>query len=139
MSINWYAFTKYTTKIYNTATIHVNKLILPPFSPFDIKCKIPYLKWKASGNVFLGHLGGWVFHIFPRLHSIMYVCVCVNVCVEGGRWSLILFRVLVDHITIFNSSSMQHLRWGKWLETVVDSCYIELCLKYDQFSLRHLV
>ena len=81
MSINWYAFTKYTTKIYSTVTIHVNKLILPPFSPFDIKCKIPYLKWKASGNVFLGHLGGWVFHIFPRLHSIMYVCVCVSMCV----------------------------------------------------------
>ena len=27
-------------KIYEKATIFVNKLILTPFSPFDIKCKI---------------------------------------------------------------------------------------------------
>ena len=27
------------TKIYNKATIYVNKLILTPFNPFDIKCK----------------------------------------------------------------------------------------------------
>ena len=47
------------------------------------------------------------------------------------RGSLILFRVLVDHVTIFNSSSMQHLRWSKWLETVVGSCYIEICHKYE--------
>ena len=33
-------FTKYTTKIYNNATIYVNELILTPFSPFDVKCKI---------------------------------------------------------------------------------------------------
>ena len=26
-SINWYALTKYTTKIYNKATIDINKLI----------------------------------------------------------------------------------------------------------------
>ena len=71
--IKWFcAFTKYTTKIYDKATIHVNELILTPFSPFDIKCKI---MWKTSGIVYSGHLGGWVFHIFPRLHSIMCVCV----------------------------------------------------------------
>ena len=33
-------FTKYTTKIYNNATIYVNELILTPFSPFNVKCKI---------------------------------------------------------------------------------------------------
>ena len=26
---------------------------------------------KTFGNVFLGHLGGKVFHVFPRLQSIM--------------------------------------------------------------------
>ena len=29
------------------------------------------LIWKTSENVFLGHLGEWVFHIFLRLHSII--------------------------------------------------------------------
>ena len=104
--IKWFcAFTKYTTKIYNKATIHVGKLTLTPFSPIDIKWEILNLIWKASGNV-------------------MYV-----------MGSLILFRVFVDfvdHVTVFSSSSMQHLRWSKWLETVVGSCYIELFLKYER-------
>ena len=51
-----------------TAT-YVNKLILTLFSPLDIKCR--NLMQKTSGNVFLGHLGWWVFHVFPRLHSIL--------------------------------------------------------------------
>ena len=51
-----------------TAT-YVNKLILTQFSPLDIKCR--NLMQKTSGNVFLGHLGWWVFHVFPRLHSIL--------------------------------------------------------------------
>ena len=39
--IKWLcAFTKYTTQIYNIATIYGNELILTPFSPFDIICKI---------------------------------------------------------------------------------------------------
>ena len=36
----------YYKKIYNKATINVNKLILTPFSPFDIKCK--HLMWKEE-------------------------------------------------------------------------------------------
>ena len=48
-----------------------NELILTPFSPFDIKRK--KCNAKNSGKVFLGHLGERVFHIFPRLHSIMGV------------------------------------------------------------------
>ena len=51
--IKWLcAFTKYITKFYNKAPIHVNELILTAFSPFEIKCKII----KTSGIVFLGHL-----------------------------------------------------------------------------------
>ena len=60
------------TKIYSKATIYVNEPILNPFSSFDIKCKKLNLMWKTSEDVILGHLGGWVFHIFPRLQSIMW-------------------------------------------------------------------
>ena len=70
--IKWLgSFTKYTTKNYNNTTIYVNELILTPFSPFDIKCRILNLMWKTSGNVFLGYLGGRVFFIYPRVHSII--------------------------------------------------------------------
>ena len=65
------------------------------------------------------------YHIFPRLHLIMGVCL--------GGWNPYYFlKGFVDHVTIFNSSSMQHVRWSYLLETVVDSCYIELCLKCDR-------
>ena len=47
--------------------------ILTPFSLFDIKFKNPNLTRKTSGDLFLGHLGEQVFHIFPRLHLIMGV------------------------------------------------------------------
>ena len=67
-------FTKYTTKIYNKATIHINELIVTLFSLFDIKCKILTLIRKTSGIVFLGHLGGVRFPYFPKV-------VLVNVCV----------------------------------------------------------
>ena len=36
--------TKYNTKVYNKTTIHVNELILTPFSPFDITVNAKYLK-----------------------------------------------------------------------------------------------
>ena len=51
---------------------YANELILATFSPFAIKCKKLNLLWN-SGNVFLGHLRVWVFHIFPTLHLIMGV------------------------------------------------------------------
>ena len=50
-----------------------------------------------------------------------------NVCVFGRGEPLILFRVFMDHVTM-----LQHLRWSYWLETVVNSYYIELCVKYDR-------
>ena len=93
--IKWFCgFTKYTTNIDNKTTIHVNELILTPFSPFDIKYKILNIMWKPSGNVFLGHVGGWFFHIFPRLLWIVYVCACVCVC--GGGGSRGVSRVTLD-------------------------------------------
>ena len=43
-----------------------------------------------------------------------------------SMWPYKPFRISVDHVTIFNSSPMQLLRWSSWLETAVDCCYIEL-------------
>ena len=46
----------------------------------------------------------------------------------------ITFRIFMNHITIFNSSTMEHVRTPKelfvtenrqWLETFVDCCYID--------------
>ena len=51
------------------------------------------LMWKNFGNVFLGHQGKCVFHIFSRLHSIMMG----DVLFDGG-WP---FRIFVHHFTIF--------------------------------------
>ena len=84
--------------IGNKAIIYASELILNPFSPFDSKCKKISLMQKTSWNVFLGHLGGWAFHIFPRLHSVM-------------KATLMAFRTFVDH-TIFNWSPVQHLIWS---------------------------
>ena len=43
--IKWFAFTKYTTQIYNKAKIYISELILTPSCPFDIKCKIRWSEW----------------------------------------------------------------------------------------------
>ena len=50
-------------KNLHKAKIYVNDMILTTFSPFDVKYK--KLNWKSLC------LGGWDFHIFPRLHWIM--------------------------------------------------------------------
>ena len=72
--------------------------------------------WKNSGNEFFGHLGGWVFNIYPIMHSIMG---------GGGKASLPLIpiSIFVEFVKIFSSSLIQHLRWNslwqKLLLTVV--------------------
>ena len=72
-------------KNLHKAKIYVNDMILTTFSPFDVKYK--KLNWKSLC------LGGWDFHIFPRLHWIM----------EGGEGSggecPIPFRVFVGYVT----------------------------------------
>ena len=71
--------------------------------------------WKNSGNEFFGHLGGWVFNIYPIMHSIM----------GGGKapLPLIPISIFVEFVKIFSSSLIQHLRWNslwqKLLLTVV--------------------
>ena len=85
------------TKMYSKTTTYVNELILTLFSPFDIKYR--NLMRKTSGNVFLGHLGWWVLHIFPRLHSIL-----------GSAPD----TIFVDHLTIFNLCPVQDLRWSSF-------------------------
>ena len=71
--------------------------------------------WKNSGNEFFGHLGGWVFNIYPIMHSIM----------GGGKAPPppIPISIFVEFVKIFSSSLIQHLRWNslwqKLLLTVV--------------------
>ena len=58
------------------------------------------LMWKASEDVFLGYLREWVFHIFPKMQSIMGVSqipfkIFVDVTIfkmakNGGNWELLL-------------------------------------------------
>ena len=70
-------FTKYTTKIYNKATIYANELILALFSPFDIKCKILTFNVKNLQNIFRASRRV-SFPFFPKV-------ALDNVCVwEGG-------------------------------------------------------
>ena len=99
-------------------------VILTPFSPFYIKCKKVNVKnlWKCI----LRHLGGWLFHIFPRLHSIMW----------GGGVNLDIFWSFCEschniHFKPYAASKMEFFvtknRW--WLKTVVDCCCVELHLK----------
>ena len=116
----WFcAFVRYTTQ-----SIYLNELILTLFNPFDIKCKKLDSMWKTSGNVFLGHLREWVFHIFARLHSIMGVPL--NFSLEF-LWIILQYSV--------QALCMQHLRYislwqkiGNGWKLLVDCCYIELPL-----------
>ena len=87
---------------------YINEMMLTPFSPFDIKSKKINLMQNTSGNVFLGHQGRRVFHIFPRLHSIIGV----------GMWPQILYKIFVNHVTIFNSSPVQYLRWSSFWQKI---------------------
>ena len=65
----------------------------------------------TSGNEFLGPLVEIVFHIFPILHWIMKRRGRM-----GGRGCPIPFRIFVDHVTIFNLSPMQHLKWSTYCD-----------------------
>ena len=74
--------------------------------------------WKNSGNEFFGHLGGWVFNIYPIMHSIMG-----GGGGGGAPLPLIPISIFVEFVKIFSSSLIQHLRWNslwqKLLLTVV--------------------
>ena len=119
----------YYPKIYNKAPIYYNELLLPPSSPFDIKCKKNNLMRKTSGNVFLENLGGCVFHIFQSLHPIMgwggvrpntfknFCGSCYNIQFKFYGTSKIEFFVTKNRY---------------WLETVVDCCYKERRVKCDR-------
>ena len=63
----------YYTKTCNKATIYINKLLLAPFTPFDIKYKKLSLMRKTSGNVFLG--------AFRKVNSLYFPKVALN---HGG-------------------------------------------------------
>ena len=106
--IKWlYAFAKYTTlkfltKPQSAQSTYVNKLVLTPFSAFDIKCK------KLNAKNFWR----FIFRSFRRV-SFSYSLKIAPDHGGGGRVvprPPILFRIFVDYVTIFNSSPKQHLR-----------------------------
>ena len=66
------------------------------FSPFDNKCVKPNAKKPLE--IYLGHLEECVLHISPKVK------------LSHGWCPPIPFRIFVDHVTIFSSSLMQHLR-----------------------------
>ena len=101
-------------KIYNKAVIYVKELILPPV--YLISNAQNFMQ-KTYGNIFLGYPGGRVFHILPRLPSIMR-CVCVCVC---GGVAPNTFRIFVNHVTIFNSSPLHHLRWSSLQQKIINN------------------
>ena len=118
---------KYCTKIYDKATIYANKLILTTLSPFILSAK--NVMRRTSGNVFLGHLGGWIFHIFKRLHSILG---CWNEPDTFQNFCGLCYNSQFKHY----ATSMMEFFLAKnryWLETVVDFCYIQLRFKRDSF------
>ena len=55
---------------------------------------------KSCRNVFLGHLGDRVFHIFPK------------VALDHGVCPQMSFRIFVYHFITLNSSPMQHVQDG---------------------------
>ena len=113
----------YYTKACNKSTRYVNQLLLTSFSPFDIKCKKMHLMQKTSGNVFLGHLGEWFFHIFPRLHSVRAGGVPVDTFQNfHGLWYLIQVLCNIWDAALCHKKSVMHR----------NCCYIELHVKCDR-------
>ena len=82
--------------MYSKTTTYVNELISTLFSPFDIKCK------KHNGK----NLWKFIFRA-SRMVSFSYF---PKVALDYGGCPPIL--IFMDHLTIFNSSPVQHLRWG---------------------------
>ena len=76
--------------------IYVNELILTPFSPFDIKSKKLNVKnlWKC------------IFRASRR----MIFSYFSNTVLDPGGCPPITFRIFVDHVIIFSTSPVQHLR-----------------------------
>ena len=76
---------------------------------------------KSSGSVFLRHLGEQVFHMFLNFHSI----------IGGVPRCLLEFLWMI--ITIFRSSSMQHLRWSSLRQKMGDSWKLLLTFVTQNF------
>ena len=96
--IKWLCvFAKYTTLKFITEpqSSYVNKLILTPFSPFNIECKklIAKILWKcifrASRRATFSYISTQSWEVTPTTP----------------------FRIFVDYVVIFNLTSMQNLRW----------------------------
>ena len=79
-------------------TIYMNELLLPSVTLFDIKCKKLNSKnlWKC---IFKGSRGV----------NFSYVS---KFALDHEGCPPIPFKIFVGQITIFNSSTMAHLRWS---------------------------
>ena len=85
----------YYTKIYNTVTIYVNKLILPPFSPFDIKCKKLNMKniWKCLHSIMRWGCPRYLleFLLIMLQYSIQALCNISDGALSDKKdWTLLL-------------------------------------------------
>ena len=78
--------------------------------------------WKTSGNVFLRHPGEWVFHNLPRLHSIISGCLPIP------------FRKFLHHVTISNSTHVQHLKWSSPPNIRLDEDALKMSWRRLSFS-----
>ena len=70
---------------------------------------------KTSGNVFLGHLGECVFHIFPRLHSIMtWILYLTLKCIDEFRLGQlnILSTIYMFEVSKINNNCEKHYPMG---------------------------
>ena len=62
---------------------------------------------KASGNVFLGHLRESVFHIFPRLHSIMGGAPDTFQNFRGSCYNIQFKQYTTSKIELFKTKEFQ--------------------------------
>ena len=79
---------------------------------------------KTSGNVFLGYLGEWIFHIFPRFYSIMWGAPSYILEV-----SWIMLQYSVQAICII-------LRWSSFDKKIGNSWKLLLIVVTESFILN---
>ena len=108
--------------MYSKITTYINELIF--FSLVHLILNAKNLIRKTCGNVFLGHVGWWDFHVFPRLHLIM------------GDVPSKFLKICMDCGTIFNSRALQHLRWSSLWQEIGDSWKVLLTVFSEKFALN---
>ena len=92
-----------------------------------VHCSCTCLRWKISRNVFLGHVGRWVFHISPYHGGYLQPPSPLNL--------LEFLGIILQYLILAFATSKMELFVTKnrsWLAgSIVGCCYIELCLECD--------